>query len=112
VPYFDSTYALTYHWNATHQLGLDLGGKVLESDYTCGNENGVTVSSQNSSLRDDMKYTVFAGVTYAFNANLSASLSYTYDIGDNALDDLASKYAPDYREFDRQMVSLGLQYKF
>ncbi len=30
VPYFDSTYALTYHWNATKQLGLDVGGKVLE----------------------------------------------------------------------------------
>jgi opacity protein-like surface antigen len=112
VPYFDSTYALTYHWNATHQLGLDLGGKVLESDYTCGNENGATATAPYSSLRDDMKYTVFAGVTYAFNDHLTASLNYTYDIGDNALDDLASKYAPDYREFDRQMVSLGLQYKF
>ena len=38
TPYLDSAYALTYHWNATRQLGLDLGGKVLETDYTEGND--------------------------------------------------------------------------
>ena len=115
VPYLDSSYALTYHWNATKQLGLDLGGKVMESDYTQGNEDGVLVSTQNSSLRDDMEYEVSAGVTYAFNTHFSANLAYTYDLGDNALNNLPAgnlaNSAP-WRSFKRQLVSLGLQYKF
>ncbi len=115
VPYLDSTYALAYHWNATKQLGLDLGGKVLEADYTGGNEDGVTVSSQNSSLRDDVEYEVSVGVTYAFNTHFSANLAYTYDLGKNALNNLPAgnlALASDYRNFEHQVVSLGLQYKF
>jgi opacity protein-like surface antigen len=115
VPYLDSTYALTYHWNATRQLGLDLGGKVLEADYTVGNENAVTVSSQNSSLRDDLEYEVSAGATYAFTPHFSANLAYTYDQGDSALHNLPAgnlaNSAP-WRSFERQLVSLGMQYKF
>jgi opacity protein-like surface antigen len=110
VPYLDSTYALTYHWNASKQLGLDLGGKVLEADYTEGNE--VNPTGQNSSLRDDMEYEVSAGVTYAFNSHLSANLAYTYDLGDNALNNLPASLGPAYRGFEHQVVSLGLQYKF
>ena len=112
VPYFDSTYALTYHWNATKQLGFDLGGKVLEADYTMGNEKGVLVSTQTSSLRDDMEYEVSAGVSYAFTKHFSASLAYTYDIGRNALDNLAPTYFPGYRDFDHQVVSVGATFKF
>ncbi len=108
VPYLDSTYALTYHWNATKQLGLDLGGKVLESDYTGGNDNSGTAPS----LRDDVEYEVSAGVTCTFNSHLSASLAYTYDRGDNVLGGLPVTLGPAYRNFEHQVVSLGLQYKF
>ena len=110
VPYFDSTFALAYHWNATKQLGLDLGGKILEGDYTSGNE--VNPGGQNSSLRDDREYEVSAGVTYAFTTRFSASLAYTYDLGDNVLNNLPASLGPAYRDFDHQVVSLGLQYKF
>jgi hypothetical protein len=115
VPYFDSTYALTYHWKATKQLGLDLGGKVLESDYTEGNENAVLVSSQNSSLRDDLEYEISAGVTYAFNAHFSVNLAYAYDLGDSALNNLPAgnlALSSGWRSFEHQVVSFGLQYKF
>ncbi len=110
VPYFDSTYALTYHWNATKQLGLDVGGKVLEGDYTVGNE--VNPAGQNSSLRDDMEYELSAGVTYAFTKHLSANLAYTYDVGANALNNLPATLGPEYRNFEHQVASLGVQYKF
>jgi opacity protein-like surface antigen len=110
VPYFDSTYALTYHWNATKQLGLDLGGKVLEADYTAGNEKNP--AGQNSSLRDDMEYEISAGVTYAFNSHLSANLAYTYDVGASAMNNLPASLGPAYRNFEHQVVALGLQFKF
>ena len=110
VPYLDSTYALAYHWNATKQLGLDLGGKVLESDYTEGSE--ATPSGQNSSLRDDMEFEISAGVTYAFTPHLSANVAYTYALGDNAMNTLPASLGPGYRDFEHQVVSLGLQYKF
>jgi hypothetical protein len=108
VPYFDSTYALTYHLNVTRQLGFDLGGKVLEADYTEGNDNSGTAPSR----RDDMEYEVSAGVTYAFNSHFGANLAYTYDLGDNALNNLPVSLGPAYRSFEHQVVSLGLQYKF
>jgi len=115
VPEFDSSYTLNYHWNATKQLGVDLGGKVLEADFTQGNDYAGTAPS----ARDDMEYELSAGVTYAFTTHLSANLSYTYDLGDTALsanrlpttssDPQLSNY---YRDFECQVVSLGLQYKF
>jgi len=108
VPEFDSDYGLTYHWSATTQLGLDLGGKVREADYTQGNDTAGTAPSR----RDDMEYELSAGVTYAFNTHFSASLAYTYDLGDNALNNLPANLAPSYRSFEHQVVSLGLQYKF
>jgi len=110
VPYFDSTYALAYHWNATKRLGLDLGGKVLEADYTAGNEKNP--AGQNSGLRDDMEYEISAGVTYAFNSHLSANLAYTYDVGANAQNNLPASLGPAYRNFEHQVVALGLQFKF
>ncbi len=110
VPFFDSIYTLAYHWNATRQLGLDLGGKVLEADYTVGNE--MNPSGQNSSLRDDMEYELSAGVTYAFTKHLSANLAYTYDVGANAKNNLPAALGPEYRNFEHQVASLGLQYKF
>jgi opacity protein-like surface antigen len=111
VPYFDSTYALGYHWNVTRQLGLDLGGKVLEADYTEGTDN-LSMSSTAPSLRDDMEYEVSAGITYSFTTHLSANLAYTYDLGDSALNNLPVSLGPAYRDFEHQVVSLGIQYKF
>ena len=105
VPFMDSTFALNYHWNVTSQLGLDAGGKFLDSNYTCGS----AVKSGNSSLRNDAQYTASAGVSYAFTKNLSASLAYAYDFGRNLQDD--ASFAA-YRQFDHQTVSLGATWKF
>ena len=109
VPYFDSTYVLNYHWSATHQLGLDLGGKILEADYTSGND---VAGSAAPSLRDDRQYTLSAGATFAFTPHLSANLAYAYDLGENVLKNLPASLQPYYRDFNHQLVSLGLQYKF
>jgi hypothetical protein len=62
--------------------------------------------------RNDMEYEVSAGVTYAFNAHFSANLAYTYDLGDNALNNLPATLAPGYRSFEHNVVSLGVQCKF
>jgi opacity protein-like surface antigen len=114
LPYADNTYALTYHWNATRQLGLDLGAKYLFADYNSGAANltGVTATSPGQSQRDDAVYSLTAGVSYAFTPNLSASLNYAYDLGRNQQDNLPLKGYADFRDYDHQMVSLGLQYKF
>jgi opacity protein-like surface antigen len=114
LPYADNTYALTYHWNATQQLGLDLGAKYLFSDYNTGAANltGVTSATPGQSQRNDAVYSLSAGVSYAFTHNLSANLCYTYDLGRNQQDNLPASGYADYREFDHQLVSLGLQYKF
>jgi opacity protein-like surface antigen len=107
VPYFDSSYALTYHWNAPHGLGLDLGGKILEADFTSGNDFiGVGPSERN-----DIEYCISVGVIYAITKNLSANLAYNYELGRNLLS-LAPKYEEAYRGFDDDLFSLGLQYKF
>jgi opacity protein-like surface antigen len=109
LPYFDSTFALAYHWSATKKLGVDLVGKYLESDYTMS-EASLTA---NSCIRDDVEYTVSAGLTYAFTPHLIASAMYTYNLGRN-VDNLPASVAAteEYRDFDQQLVSLGLQYKF
>jgi len=113
--YFDSTYALSYHWSATPKLGLDLGGKLLESDYTSGND----AAGSAPSVREDMVYAVSAGVIYAFTSHLSANLSYNYDLGKNNLSSAeltSAKSVPatsdEYRDYEHQVVSLGLLYKF
>lgn len=117
VPYFDSTYGLTWHWSATPKLGLDLGGKLLTADYRCGNDR----TGSAPSVRDDADYSVQAGVSYALSTHLSASLAYNYDLGKNNLSsaELAAHGVPaavaasaGYRDFEHQVVSLGLQYKF
>ncbi len=109
VPYFDSTYASAYHWNAIRQLGLDLGGKVLETDCTGGNDY---LGATQPSHRDDMEYELSAGVTCTFTEHLSANLAYTYDVGANAMSNLPANLGPEYCNFEHQVASLGLQYKF
>ena len=107
VPYADSSYTLTYHWNATKQLGFDLTGKAGESDYNYSS----VVKTSNSCLRDDIMYSLSAGVTYAFTPHFSTTLGYTYDFGRNLQDNVPAP-GPGYREFDHQLVTLSAQYKF
>ena len=108
VPYFDSLFALTYHWKATKRLSLDLGGKIQEADFTSGNE----ITGSALSLRDDRQYTLSAGVNYAFTDNFNASLTYAYDLGQNVLANLPSNLEPDYRNFNHNLVAISLGCKF
>ena len=101
IPYFDSTYDLSYHRQFTEKLGWDLGGKILSSDYRSGNLTAC--------YRDDWQYTVATGVGYAFNPHCSVSLAYQYDLGQNVLDGVPN---PDTRSFDHQLVSFGTVVKF
>ncbi len=114
VPYFDSTFALNYHWNATRKLGLDLGGKILEADFTGGNENGIQVPAETSSLRDDRQYSILAGVNYAFTSHLSANANYSYDLGVNVLGNLppALGATAEFRDFSHQSATVGVLCKF
>jgi hypothetical protein len=114
VPYYDSTFALNYHWNATKKLGLDVGGRILEADFTGGNENTRQVAAQNASLRDDRLYSILAGVNYAFSTHLNASLNYSYDLGANVLGNLPAALAATsrFRDYSHQSVAVGVQYKF
>ena len=108
VPYVDSTWSLAYHWNVDKQWGLDLGAKMLEANYTMGNE----VTGTAPSLRDDIDYGLSIGITYALCKQCTLSAAYNYDIGRNGLDSLPANLFAAYREFDHNVVTLGLQYKF
>jgi len=114
LPYFDSSYALNYHWNATKQLGFDLGGKFLEADYTSASAN----KTDNACIRDDAEYSFSAGVSYAFTPHFGVNVTYAYDLGRNLEGNLPTTGNPSaaatagYRDFDRQMVSFAAQYKF
>ena len=108
VPYYDSNYLLTYHWSATPKFGLDLLGKILEADFTSGNDFAGTAPS----LRNDIQYGIGIGATYSFTENLSANVVYNFNLGRNLLDNLPAKYAPSYRNFSESFASLGLQYAF
>jgi hypothetical protein len=107
VPYFDSSYLLTYHWNATKELGLDLSGRIVQADFTSGNDFAGTAPSE----RNDIEYSVAAGASYAFTPNLSANVSYNFNLGRNLMN-LPSTLAPDYRNFSEDIASVGVQYKF
>jgi opacity protein-like surface antigen len=114
VPYFDSTYDLNYKHKFNDKLSANLEGRLLGSDYTSGlavtgGSPGNYVGATNT--RNDLFYTVSAGVQYAFTVNFSANLAYAYDLGRNAQDNLtAATVAP--REFDHQLITLGAAYKF
>jgi hypothetical protein len=108
VPEFDSSYALNYHWNATRQLGFDLAAQIQEADYTSGYDTAGTAPS----VRADREYTLSPAVTYAFTPQLSASLSYAFNAGNNELYTLPATSHAAYKNFIDQQVSLGLLYKF
>ncbi len=92
VPYYDSTYALTYHWKATKQFGVDLGGKILNANFLDGDD----VIGVQPSKRNDIEYCLSAGATYAFTPNLSANLTYTFDMGRNLLDNAIEGGLPGF----------------
>ena len=101
IPYFDSSYELSYaHAVGTH-LQLELGGVVHRYDYTLGDAPG--------SARDDIEYIAFAGVRYAFNTHFSADLTYAFHVGRNLLDNVVDAST---RSFDRNLVSLRARFAF
>ena len=51
-------------------------------------------------------------IAYAFTPHLSASLAYNYDEGRNGYDNLPANLQAAYREFEHNVVTLGVQYKF
>ena len=57
VPYEEYTYSLVYHWNFTKQLGLDVGAKYFEHNYTLGND----LAGSAPSLRLDTDYEGLGG---------------------------------------------------
>lgn len=107
VPYYDMAYILNYHWTATRQWGFDLGGKILNANFSSGNDS----TGVQPSKRNDIEYCIAFGATYNFTQNFSASLTENYNIGRN-LENLPPSLAPAYRNFNQNVVSLGLQYKF
>ncbi len=107
VPYYDSIYTVSYHWQATRNWGFDAGCKVLCAQFSSGNDFAGTAPS----LRNDVEYIAAIGVTYNFTSIWSANVNYNHAIGRN-LDNLAAQYAPSYRNFDENLVSVAVQYKF
>jgi outer membrane protein assembly factor BamA len=101
VPYFDSSYDLSYHRRLTDKLGFDLGGRLIEADYTSGNLA--------ASKRDDLQYTVSTGLGYAFNTHASVNLTYAANFGRNAQNGITN---PQTRDYDEQLISLAALFKF
>ena len=101
IPYFDSSYGLTYHRKITGALSLDAGAKLLEADYNMG--------SLSACRRNDLDYIATAGLHYAFNAHVSTDLAYQGDFGRNDEDYIVNSST---RAFDRNLVSLGVQFGF
>ena len=101
VPYFVSSYDLSYHRKLTNKLGFDLGGSILSWDYTVGNLPACQ--------RKDLQYTATAGLGYAINSHISVNASCTLDWGRNNQNNIAS---PENREFDHRLFSLGAQCRF
>jgi len=108
VPYVDTTYTLAYHWSVSKQLGVDFGAKMLEANYTIGND----VAGSAPSLRDDIDYGFSIGFTYAVTPHVNVSAAYNYDTGRNGLDNLPANLEASYREFDHNVVTFVAQYKF
>ncbi|MGD0058518.1 MAG: hypothetical protein ABSD58_03780 [Verrucomicrobiia bacterium] len=114
VPYFDSTFDLSYCRKVTDALSLTLGARALDADY---NPNNIVKQSPDllgeRLIRNDWLYTGSLGLQYAFNANFSANLAYSYDLGVDA-QSLAGPSSLTYnpRSFNHQQVSLGGTVKF
>lgn len=108
VPYDDISYALTYHLNVTPRLGLDLGARYLEANYTLGDD----VAGSAPSLRDDIEYEGSVGFNYLIVPHLTANVTYVYDKGANGLATLPANLDPAYRDFEHGVVAFSLKYSF
>lgn len=98
IPYFDSSYDLSYTHRFGKHLELDLGGIVHRYDYTLGDAP--------SSRRDDIEYIAFAGVRYAFNVHAAADITYSFDAGRSLLNNVVD------RSFNRHLVALRVRFSF
>jgi opacity protein-like surface antigen len=94
--YLDSLYDASYRHQLTKALQLELGARAGQADYNP------------SALRNDWDYTFSAGLRYAVTANLSVDVSYAYDMGRDDEDAVAG----NWREFYRNVVTTGAQWKF
>ncbi len=101
IPYFDSTYDLSYRHKFGSKLTVEAGARLLTSDYNSGNTP--------TSKRNDWMYTFAGSVTYSVTANFALNAAVAADLGRNQQKDIANE---QYREFDRQLVSLGMTVKF
>jgi hypothetical protein len=109
VPFYDSLGELAYHRKLTGALSLDLGGRIECYDMNAG----WGAELKNANVKKDFLYTPSIGLSYAFNHNLSASVAYSADFARNGENNLSSiNQMADYRDFDRQVVSLGVAFKF
>jgi hypothetical protein len=108
VPYEDTTLALVYHKGLTKQLGVDLGVKYLDANYTLGNDYAGSAPD----LRDDGDIGASVAISYAVTPHFVVAVSFNHDDGRNQLDNLAAKYFPQYREFDHNLTAIDLKYKF
>jgi opacity protein-like surface antigen len=101
LPYFDSFYDLSYRRKLCEQVFLDLGGRIQSADYN----GGTIVSCQ----RNDLLYSVSAGVTWSLTPNLVVNASYALNLGRNAQQNVL---LPVYRDFDQNVASLGVTFRF
>jgi opacity protein-like surface antigen len=85
-----------------------LGGKILKADF----HSGTDLIGSEPSRRNDIEYYVSVGVSYAFTPHLSANLAYNYTLGRNLLKNLPPTLGPAYRDFDDDLATVGVQYKF
>jgi len=108
VPYEDTTVSITYHIALDPQLGLDIGGRYLDANYTLSNDYVGSAPS----LRDDGDFGGNIALTYALTKQFTVGLAYNYDKGENLLNTLAAKYFGDYRNFGHSVVALNVGYKF
>ncbi|MCX6894469.1 MAG: hypothetical protein NTZ16_02980 [Verrucomicrobia bacterium] len=100
APYFDSTYDGSYNHKFDEHLSLDLGARLLTADYRSG--------SSAKAQRVDLQYAVYEALHYAINPHWSLEFAYTAEFGRNDAD-IANAST---REYNRNLVSLGAQYKF
>lgn len=101
VPYYDQSYELAWHNRLTDSLGLDLGGKFSDWDYTGGNLP--------TCRRRDLLYTATGGLTYAVNAHVSITLAGVLNWARNDIGNIPN---PSGRDFNQQLITLGTVWKF
>lgn len=95
--YLETCYDASLRHQITKDLQLQLGFRAFQADYNP------------SSARNDWLYTTSAGLRYAVNKNVTLELTYAYDRGENEQEAISN---PAYREFERSIVSTGVQWAF